>query len=125
MLKVNLVLEAVFFLFFFSRSVCQKTRPNMLMIIFFLFVIFFVAFNAGWQRALVADYGIPLMVVFWTGMSYTVPSKVPSTIPRRLVCPLPWESESLYHWTVIMVSLHILCIFFLSSCETEQVLSHG
>ncbi|KAL9330887.1 hypothetical protein ACSQ67_000497 [Phaseolus vulgaris] len=58
--------------------------------------------GTGWQRALVADYGIPLMVVFWTGMSYTVPSKVPSTIPRRLVCPLPWESESLYHWTVIM-----------------------
>ncbi|KAK7377252.1 hypothetical protein VNO80_02674 [Phaseolus coccineus] len=58
--------------------------------------------GAGWQRALVADYGIPLMVVIWTGLSYTVPSKVPSSIPRRLVCPLPWEPESLYHWTVIM-----------------------
>jgi len=82
-----------------------------------------VAFIAGWLRAFIADYGIPLMIVIWTGLSYTVPSKVPSAVPRRLVCPLPWEPASLYHWTVIKVLLPILCIFFLSSCETEQVLS--
>ncbi|QCD95157.1 elongation factor G [Vigna unguiculata] len=56
----------------------------------------------GWMRAIVADYGIPLMVLLWTGLSYTVPNKVPSSVPRRLVCPLPWEPASLYHWTVIM-----------------------
>ncbi|KAL0330821.1 UNVERIFIED_CONTAM: putative boron transporter 7 [Sesamum angustifolium] len=27
--------------------------------------------------------------------------KAPAGVPRRLFCPLPWESESLYHWTVI------------------------
>jgi len=83
----------------------------MIYIFFFTFLIFFVAFNAGWMRAIVADYGIPLMVLLWTGLSYTVPNKVPSSVPRRLVCPLPWEPASLYHWTVIMVLLPILCAF--------------
>nr|KAJ0217105.1 hypothetical protein LSAT_V11C300117580 [Lactuca sativa] len=30
-----------------------------------------------------------------------VPSKVPSGVPRRLCIQLLWDSESLYHWTVI------------------------
>ncbi|MED6151135.1 Boron transporter 4, partial [Stylosanthes scabra] len=58
-------------------------------------------YGTGWQRALVADYGVPLMVVFWTALSFTKPRKVPSNIPRRLFCPLPWQAESLYHWTVV------------------------
>ncbi|CAA2988624.1 probable boron transporter 7 [Olea europaea subsp. europaea] len=48
-----------------------------------------------------ADYGVPLMVVAWTALSYSVPENVPSGVPRRLVCPLPWESGSLHHWTVV------------------------
>ncbi|XP_020592649.1 boron transporter 4-like [Phalaenopsis equestris] len=56
--------------------------------------------STGWLRSFIADYGIPLMVVVWSGMSYTVPSKVPSGVPRRLFSPLPWESKSLHHWTV-------------------------
>ncbi|MED6220954.1 Boron transporter 4 [Stylosanthes scabra] len=47
------------------------------------------------------DYGVPLMVLFWTGLSFTVPSKVPSGVPRRLISPLAWDSTSLHHWTVI------------------------
>lgn len=43
------------------------------------------------------------MVLAWTGMSYAVPSKVPHAVPRRLICPFPWDKASLYHWTVIMV----------------------
>ncbi|MFQ6644311.1 hypothetical protein Gotur_018152 [Gossypium turneri] len=34
-------------------------------------------------------------------MSFSVPSKVPSGVPRRLFSPLAWESASLQHWTVI------------------------
>lgn len=58
----------------------------------------------GWVRSFIADYGVPLMVVVWTTLSYSIPGNVPSGVPRRLVCPLPWESESLYHWTVVKVS---------------------
>ncbi|XP_022720873.1 boron transporter 4-like [Durio zibethinus] len=55
----------------------------------------------GWLRSFIADYGVPLMVVLWTAMSFTIPRKVPSGVPRRLFSPLPWESVSLEHWTVI------------------------
>ncbi|KAL8110028.1 boron transporter 4-like [Apium graveolens] len=58
-------------------------------------------YGAGLFRNFVADYGVPVMAIAWTGLSYAIPAKVPSGVPRRLFCPLPWDSESLYHWTVI------------------------
>ncbi|KAJ9568237.1 hypothetical protein OSB04_004203 [Centaurea solstitialis] len=58
-------------------------------------------FGTARLRNFVADYGVPLMVVIWTALSFSVPSKVPSGVPRRLFSPLLWESESAYHWTVI------------------------
>ncbi|KAL3844109.1 hypothetical protein ACJIZ3_001512 [Penstemon smallii] len=58
-------------------------------------------YGSGWFRSFIADYGVPLMVVVWTALSYSIPSEVPSGVPRRLLCALPWESGSLYHWTVI------------------------
>lgn len=58
-------------------------------------------YGTGWIRSFISDYGVPLMVLLWTAMSFGVPNKVPSGVPRRLFCPLPWESASLYHWMVI------------------------
>ncbi|KAL9323154.1 hypothetical protein ACSQ67_011207 [Phaseolus vulgaris] len=58
-------------------------------------------FIGWWFRSFVADYGVPLMVVVWTALSFIVPSKVPSGVPRRLTSPLVWDSTSLHHWTVI------------------------
>nr|TKR91885.1 anion exchange family protein [Populus alba] len=58
-------------------------------------------YGTGWFRSFIADYGVPLMVVAWTGLSFSTPSKVPSGVPRRLFSPLPWDSASLHHWTVI------------------------
>ncbi|XP_055832200.1 boron transporter 4-like [Solanum dulcamara] len=58
-------------------------------------------YGTGWFRSFVADYGVPLMVLVWSALSYGVPSKVPSGVPRRLFSPLPWESASSHHWTVI------------------------
>ncbi|EEF44729.1 Boron transporter, putative [Ricinus communis] len=58
-------------------------------------------YGTGWFRSFIADYGVPLMVVVWTALSFSIPSKVPSGVPRRLFSPLPWESASLGHWTVI------------------------
>ncbi|KAJ0755430.1 putative bicarbonate transporter [Helianthus annuus] len=57
--------------------------------------------GTGRLRSFIADYGVPLMVVVWTALSFGVPSKIPSGVPRRLFSPLLWESESTYHWTVI------------------------
>ncbi|PSS17886.1 Boron transporter like [Actinidia chinensis var. chinensis] len=58
-------------------------------------------YGTGWFRGFIADYGVPLMVVVWTMLSFCVPSKVPTGVPRRLFSPLPWEPASLHHWTVI------------------------
>ncbi|KAE8721184.1 Boron transporter 4 [Hibiscus syriacus] len=58
-------------------------------------------YGTGCFRSFIADYGVPLMVVVWTALSFSVPSKVPSGVPRRLFSPMPWESASLRHWTVI------------------------
>ncbi|KAK9069773.1 hypothetical protein SSX86_010169 [Deinandra increscens subsp. villosa] len=58
-------------------------------------------YGAGWLRSFIADYGVPMMVVVWTALSFWVPNKAPSGVPRRLYSPLLWDYESLYHWTVI------------------------
>ncbi|KAK2432502.1 HCO3- transporter family [Trifolium repens] len=58
-------------------------------------------YGTGWLRSFIADYGVPFLVVVWTVVSFSVPRKIPSEIPRRLVAPLAWESTSLHHWTVI------------------------
>uniref|UniRef100_A0A2P2Q3U6 Anion exchange family protein n=1 Tax=Rhizophora mucronata TaxID=61149 RepID=A0A2P2Q3U6_RHIMU len=58
-------------------------------------------YGTEWFRSFIADYGVPLMVVVWTALSFGVPGKIPSGVPRRLFSPLPWESGSTYHWTVI------------------------
>ncbi|KAK1378538.1 hypothetical protein POM88_025282 [Heracleum sosnowskyi] len=70
-------------------------------------------YGTGLFRNVVADYGVPLMAIAWTSLSYAIPAKVPSGVPRRLYCPLPWDSESLYHWTVIkdMGKVHVEYIF--------------
>ncbi|XP_028799179.1 probable boron transporter 7 [Neltuma alba] len=70
-------------------------------------------YGTGWMRAFVADYGVPAVVLLWSALSYAVPAKVPHGVPRRLVCPLPWEAESLYHWTVVkdMGKVPVLYIF--------------
>ncbi|KAL9368641.1 hypothetical protein Peur_039840 [Populus x canadensis] len=58
-------------------------------------------YGTGWFRSFIADYGVPLMVVAWTALSFSIPSEVPSGVPRRLFSPLPRDSASLHHWTVI------------------------
>ncbi|KAJ8452780.1 hypothetical protein Cgig2_014543 [Carnegiea gigantea] len=57
-------------------------------------------YGTGRFRSFIADYGVPLMVVVWTALSFAVPKSAPSGVPRRLDSPMPWESESLYHWGV-------------------------
>ncbi|KAG0496530.1 hypothetical protein HPP92_001221 [Vanilla planifolia] len=70
-------------------------------------------YGTGWLRDIVADYGVPLMVVIWTGVSYIPSGSVPKVIPRRLSSPNPWSSGAYENWTVIkeMVNVPILYIF--------------
>ncbi|XP_010049957.2 boron transporter 4 isoform X1 [Eucalyptus grandis] len=58
-------------------------------------------YGTGWFRSFIADYGVPLMVLIWSALAFSVPKSVPSGVPRRLYSPLPWEPASLHHWSVI------------------------
>ncbi|KAK9139119.1 hypothetical protein Scep_008800 [Stephania cephalantha] len=72
-------------------------------------------YGSGWLRGVVADYGVPLMVLVWTAVSYipTSSGTVPHGIPRRLFSPNPWSPGAYENWTVIkdMLKVPILYIF--------------
>ncbi|KAL8117303.1 boron transporter 4 isoform X1 [Apium graveolens] len=70
-------------------------------------------YGTGLLRSFIADYGVPLMVVVWTALSFSGPSKLPSGVPRRLFSPLAWESASIHHWTVIqdMIEVPLVYVF--------------
>ncbi|KAL2935032.1 putative boron transporter 2 [Bienertia sinuspersici] len=56
-------------------------------------------YGSGWLRSLVADYGVPLMVLVWTALSYIPTQDVPHGIPRRLFSPNPWSPGAYENWT--------------------------
>ncbi|XP_010533486.1 PREDICTED: boron transporter 1-like [Tarenaya hassleriana] len=58
-------------------------------------------YGTDWIRGLAADYGVPLMVLVWTAVSYITVNEVPRGIPRRLFSPDPWTPGAYSNWTVI------------------------
>lgn len=62
----------------------------------------------GWLRGLVADYGVPLMVIVWTAISYIPAGNIPKGIPRRLLSPNPWSPGAYENWTVIKACLFLI-----------------
>ncbi|MED6217028.1 Boron transporter 1 [Stylosanthes scabra] len=58
-------------------------------------------YGSGWLRGFIADYGVPLMVLLWTAVSYIPAGSVPKGIPRRLFSPNPWSPGAYENWTVI------------------------
>ncbi|KAH0466071.1 hypothetical protein IEQ34_006174 [Dendrobium chrysotoxum] len=66
-------------------------------------------YGCGWLRGFIADYGVPLMVLVWTAVSYIPASSVPNGIPRRLFSPNPWSPGAYKNWTE-MLDLPVLYI---------------
>lgn len=64
-------------------------------------------YGTGWLRGLIADYGVPFMVVVWTAVSYIPVNDVPKGIPRRLFSPNPWSPGAYSNWTVIKEMLDV------------------
>ncbi|XP_043806494.1 probable boron transporter 2 isoform X2 [Manihot esculenta] len=58
-------------------------------------------YGTGWLRGFIADYGVPLMVLAWTAISYIPVKHVPRGIPRRLFSPNPWSPGAYSNWTVV------------------------
>ncbi|KAL6190786.1 hypothetical protein ACLB2K_037180 [Fragaria x ananassa] len=70
-------------------------------------------YGSGSLRGLIADYGVPLMVLIWSAISYipTGSGSVPKELPRRLFSPNPWSPGAYENWTVIKALLLEFCIF--------------
>nr|CAD1825917.1 unnamed protein product [Ananas comosus var. bracteatus] len=62
-------------------------------------------YGAGWLRGFIADYGVPLMILVWTGVSYIPSGSVPKGIPRRLFSPNPWSPGAYENWTTLLCGL--------------------
>ncbi|BFI31878.1 boron transporter [Marchantia polymorpha subsp. ruderalis] len=70
------------------------------------------SFGTGWLRSLISGYGVPLMVLVWTGISYIPGDSVPEGIPRRVLSPTPWARGALDHWTIIM-DMHRIPVMYI------------
>ncbi|XP_020231171.1 probable boron transporter 2 isoform X2 [Cajanus cajan] len=64
-------------------------------------------YGTGWLRGFITDYGVPLMVLIWTGVSYIPVNEVPRGIPRRLFSPNPWSPGAYSNWTVVKEMLNV------------------
>ncbi|XP_057863440.1 probable boron transporter 2 [Cryptomeria japonica] len=72
-------------------------------------------FGTGWLRGGIADYGVPLMVIVWTGISYIPSAHVPNGIPRRLFSPNPWSAGAYDNWTVIKEMLDVPLLYIIGA----------
>ncbi|XP_072976756.1 probable boron transporter 2 [Typha angustifolia] len=72
-------------------------------------------YGSGWLRGLIADYGVPLMIVVWTGISYIPSGSIPTGIPRRLFSPNPWSPGAYENWTVIKDMPHVPLLYIIGA----------
>ncbi|GJN35219.1 hypothetical protein PR202_gb23968 [Eleusine coracana subsp. coracana] len=72
-------------------------------------------YGAGWLRGFIADYGVPLMVLVWTGVSYIPYGSVPKGIPRRLFSPNPWSPGAYDNWTVIKDMANVPLLYIIGA----------
>lgn len=72
-------------------------------------------YGSGSLRSLIADYGVPLMVLVWTAVSYIPAKSVPEGIPRRLMSPNPWSPGAYENWTVIKDMLNVPILYILGA----------
>lgn len=72
-------------------------------------------YGSGSLRSLIADYGVPLMVLVWTAVSYIPAKNVPEGIPRRLMSPNPWSPGAYQNWTVIKDMLNVPILYILGA----------
>lgn len=72
-------------------------------------------YGSGWLRSLIADYGVPIMVLVWTAVSYIPSRSVPHGIPRRLFSPNPWSPGAYDNWTVVKDMLNVPVVYIIGA----------
>eukprot|EP00892_Ulva_mutabilis_P000727 jgi/Ulvmu1/10655/UM066_0036.1 len=58
-------------------------------------------FFKGGVRSLLADYGVPLMVIAWSAASYALEDATPDGVPRRLSLPNAWHADARRNWDAV------------------------
>ncbi|GMH20916.1 hypothetical protein Nepgr_022758 [Nepenthes gracilis] len=72
-------------------------------------------YGSGCLRGLIADYGVPLLVLVWTAVSYIPSGSIPHGIPRRLFSPNPWSRSAYENWTVIKEMLDVPVLYIIGA----------
>ncbi|EEF43157.1 probable boron transporter 2 isoform X2 [Ricinus communis] len=72
-------------------------------------------YGSGSLRGCIADYGVPLMVLVWTALSYIPSGSVPEGIPRRLFSPNPWSMGAYENWTVMKDMLNVPVLYIIGA----------
>ncbi|OIV98207.1 hypothetical protein TanjilG_28720 [Lupinus angustifolius] len=72
-------------------------------------------YGTGWLRGFIADYGVPLLILVWTAVSYIPSNQVPRGIPRRLFSPNPWSPGAYSNWTVIKEMLNVPTLYIIGA----------
>uniref|UniRef100_A0A7I4BXC6 Bicarbonate transporter-like transmembrane domain-containing protein n=1 Tax=Physcomitrium patens TaxID=3218 RepID=A0A7I4BXC6_PHYPA len=94
-------------------------------------------FGPGFFRRFIANYGVPILVIVWSAVSYARVGSVPAGIPRRLTSPNPWKSPiATTHWDVvadmndipgvyiaaaIVPALMIVILYYFDHCVSAQL----
>ncbi|KDP27981.1 hypothetical protein JCGZ_19061 [Jatropha curcas] len=72
-------------------------------------------YGSGSLRGFIADYGVPLMVLVWTAVSYIPSKSIPKGIPRRLFSPNPWSTGAYENWTVMKDMLNVPVLYIVGA----------
>ncbi|OMO53420.1 Bicarbonate transporter, eukaryotic [Corchorus capsularis] len=72
-------------------------------------------YGSGSLRGFIADYGVPLMVLVWTAISYIPAGNIPKGIPRRLFSPNPWSPGAYENWTVMKDMLKVPVLYIIGA----------
>ncbi|MCH84515.1 boron transporter 1-like, partial [Trifolium medium] len=72
-------------------------------------------YGTGWLRGFIADYGVPLMILVWTAVSYIPVNEVPKGVPRRLFSPNPWSPGAYSNWTVVKEMLNVPLMYIIGA----------
>ncbi|XVF62377.1 hypothetical protein PTKIN_Ptkin09bG0003100 [Pterospermum kingtungense] len=72
-------------------------------------------YGSGSLRGFIADYGVPLMVLVWTAVSYIPAGTIPRGIPRRLFSPNPWSPGAYENWTVMKDMLKVPLLYIIGA----------
>ncbi|KAH7414998.1 hypothetical protein KP509_14G022700 [Ceratopteris richardii] len=64
-------------------------------------------YGPEWLRKFLADYGVPMLVLIWSAISFAPSPHVPEGIPRRLSSLSPWDKDATKSWRVVKSMLDV------------------